>query len=182
MVVFKNLDPVTSNVDSGNEGQPIEETASAEAVQEPVAQSASRDQLTVVITLEALQSLIESRVDQAVQSRVDQAVQATLAGLGSQTAPTALVSGQATLVSEAPGVGVQTAIPPNKVDRATWRYCDELIVDLPHVMGRQFAIKCGLTHVGSCNVANKTYYNYGKTGHLARVCRSAKNPNVIHPE
>ena len=115
MVVFKNLDPGTSNVDLGNEGQPVEGTAPAEAIPEPAAQSASRDQPTVVITLEALQSLIESQVDQAVQSRVDQAVQAALAGLGSQAAPTAPVSGQTTLVSKAPGVGVQTVIPPTRL-------------------------------------------------------------------
>ena len=42
--------------------------------------------------------------------------------------------------------------------------------------------KCGLTHAGSCNAADKTCYNCGKTGHLARVCRSTKNPNVIRPE
>ncbi|KAG6571732.1 hypothetical protein SDJN03_28460, partial [Cucurbita argyrosperma subsp. sororia] len=115
MDVFKNLDPGTSNVDLGNEGQPVEETAPAEAVPEPAAQSASRDQPTVVITLEALQSLIESRVDQAMQSRVDQAVQAALAGLGSQAAPTAPVSGQTTLVSETLEVGVQTVTPPTRL-------------------------------------------------------------------
>ncbi|KAG6571796.1 hypothetical protein SDJN03_28524, partial [Cucurbita argyrosperma subsp. sororia] len=115
MDVFKNLDPGTSNVDLENEGQPVEETAPAEAVSEPAAQSASRDQPTVVITLEALQSLIESRVDQAMQSRVDQAVQAALAGLGSQAAPTAPVSGQTTLVSETPEVGVQTVTPPTRL-------------------------------------------------------------------
>ena len=102
-------------MDSGNEGQPVEETAPAEAVPEPAAEWASRDQPTVVITLEALQSLIESRVDQAVQSRVDRAVQATLVGLGSQATPIASVSSQATLVSEAAGVGVQTAIPPTRL-------------------------------------------------------------------
>ncbi|KAG6575338.1 hypothetical protein SDJN03_25977, partial [Cucurbita argyrosperma subsp. sororia] len=112
MVVFKSLDPGTSNVDLGNEEQPVEGTALAEANLEPIALSASRDQPTVAITLETLQSLIESRVDQAVQSHVDQAVQAALTGLRSQAAPTTPISSQATTVSEAPGVGVQAVIPP----------------------------------------------------------------------
>ena len=57
MVVFKSLDPGTSNVDPGNEEQPIEGTAPAEVDLEPAAPSTLRHQPTVVITLEALQSL-----------------------------------------------------------------------------------------------------------------------------
>ena len=60
MVVLKCLDPRMSNVDLGIEGQPVEGTAPAVVVPEPASQSASRDQPTVVITLEALQSLIQS--------------------------------------------------------------------------------------------------------------------------
>ena len=60
MVVLKCLDPRMSNVDLGIEGQPIEGTAPAVAIPETTSQSASRDQPTVVITLEALQSLIQS--------------------------------------------------------------------------------------------------------------------------
>ncbi|XP_022933364.1 uncharacterized protein LOC111440728, partial [Cucurbita moschata] len=48
--------------------------------------------------------------------------------------------------------------------------------------GRAGCSKCGLTHAGSCNAADKICYNCGKTGHLARVCRSAKNPNMMRPE
>ncbi|KAG6573685.1 hypothetical protein SDJN03_27572, partial [Cucurbita argyrosperma subsp. sororia] len=71
-----------SNVDLGIEGQPIEGTAPAVAIPETISQSASRDQPTVVITLEALQSLIQTSVPSHV-----------------------------TLVPEAQ-VGVQVAIPP----------------------------------------------------------------------
>ncbi|KAG6573684.1 hypothetical protein SDJN03_27571, partial [Cucurbita argyrosperma subsp. sororia] len=74
-----------SNVDLGIEGQPIEGTAPAVAIPETTSQSASRDQPTVVITLEALQSLIQT--------------------------PTASVPSHVTLVPEAQ-VGVQVAIPP----------------------------------------------------------------------
>ena len=60
-----------SNVYPGNEEQLVEGTAPAEAVSEPAALSASSNQPTVVIILEALQSLIQSQVNQVVQSRVD---------------------------------------------------------------------------------------------------------------
>ncbi|KAG6573468.1 hypothetical protein SDJN03_27355, partial [Cucurbita argyrosperma subsp. sororia] len=55
-----------SNVDPGNKEQLVEETTLAEAVLEPTAPSASSDQPTIVITLEALQSLIQSQVNQAI--------------------------------------------------------------------------------------------------------------------
>ena len=48
--------------------------------------------------------------------------------------------------------------------------------------GKAVCSKCGLTHAGSCNATDKTCYNCGKSGHLVRVCRSAKNPNVIRPK
>ncbi|KAG6601747.1 hypothetical protein SDJN03_06980, partial [Cucurbita argyrosperma subsp. sororia] len=127
MVVFKSLDLGTSNVDPENEEQPVEGTTPVEADPKPTAPSASRDQSTVVITLEALQSLVESRVDQAVQNRVDQVAQAALAGLGSQAAPTTSISSQATPVSKAPvvipptsstelpGTAVVTEAPPQVV-------------------------------------------------------------------
>ena len=54
MVVLKSLDPSTFNLDSGNEEQSVEGTAPVEAVTKPAAPSASRDQPTVVIILEAL--------------------------------------------------------------------------------------------------------------------------------
>ncbi|KAG6605535.1 hypothetical protein SDJN03_02852, partial [Cucurbita argyrosperma subsp. sororia] len=138
-----------SNVDLGIEGQPIEGTAPAVAVSEPASQSASRDQPTVVITLEALQSLIQTPVPSHVT-------------LVSEAQVGVQVAIPPTISKELPGTAIVTEAPLRAVLRQ---------VDHRSSLGDRKAIceKCGLMYEGPCTAVNKTCYNCGKSDHLARV-------------